>query len=169
MNILSLVSQTLNIFYQIQTKCYRNSDTVFFSPIHRTKRGLTHSWITSPVSLNQSSSLVLVGTTGRLGQSQEYSPSLISKKKSRSVAEKAKADGALAWWWFHISICRARWPPPNQIKAPGADTIAAGQLHPLHVHRTGHVPAVCSFVLQMHPCTDATHARAPFGCVYFLS
>jgi hypothetical protein len=31
MNILSLVSQNLNNFYQIQTKCYRNSDTVFFS------------------------------------------------------------------------------------------------------------------------------------------
>jgi hypothetical protein len=41
-NILSLVSQNLNNFYQIQTKCYKNSDTVFFSPIHRTKRGL--SW-----------------------------------------------------------------------------------------------------------------------------
>jgi hypothetical protein len=39
MNILSLVSQNLDNFYQIQTKCYRNSDTVFFSPIHRTKRG----------------------------------------------------------------------------------------------------------------------------------
>jgi hypothetical protein len=34
------VSQNLDNFYQIQTKCYRNSDTVFFSPIHRTKRGL---------------------------------------------------------------------------------------------------------------------------------
>jgi predicted metal-binding protein len=42
MNILSLVSQNLDNFYQIQTKCYRNSDTVFFSPIHRTKRGLGH-------------------------------------------------------------------------------------------------------------------------------
>jgi hypothetical protein len=31
MNILSLVSQNLDNFYQIQTKCYRNSDTVFFS------------------------------------------------------------------------------------------------------------------------------------------
>jgi hypothetical protein len=40
MNILSLVNQNLDIFYQIQTKCYRNSDTVFFSSIHRTKRGL---------------------------------------------------------------------------------------------------------------------------------
>jgi hypothetical protein len=40
MNILSLVSQNLDNFYQIQTKCYRNSDTVFFSPVHRTKRGL---------------------------------------------------------------------------------------------------------------------------------
>jgi hypothetical protein len=40
MNILSLVSQNLDNFYQIQTKCYRNSDTMFFSPIHRTKRGL---------------------------------------------------------------------------------------------------------------------------------
>jgi hypothetical protein len=39
MNILSLVSQNLDNFYQIQTECYRNSDTVFFSPIHRTKRG----------------------------------------------------------------------------------------------------------------------------------
>jgi hypothetical protein len=36
MNILSLVSQNLDSFYQIQTKCYRNSDTVFFSLIHRT-------------------------------------------------------------------------------------------------------------------------------------
>jgi hypothetical protein len=41
MNILSLVSQNLDNFYQIQTKCYRNSDTVFFFPIHRTKRGLS--------------------------------------------------------------------------------------------------------------------------------
>jgi hypothetical protein len=41
MNILSLVSQNLDNFYQIQTKWYRNSDTVFFSPIHRTKRGPT--------------------------------------------------------------------------------------------------------------------------------
>jgi hypothetical protein len=40
MNILSLVSQNLDNFYQIQTKCYRNSDTVFFSLIHRTKQGL---------------------------------------------------------------------------------------------------------------------------------
>jgi hypothetical protein len=40
MNILSLVSQNLDNFYQIQTKCYRNSDTIFFSPIHRTQRGL---------------------------------------------------------------------------------------------------------------------------------
>jgi hypothetical protein len=32
MNILSLVSQNLDNFYQIQTKCYRNSDTVF-SPL----------------------------------------------------------------------------------------------------------------------------------------
>jgi hypothetical protein len=40
MNILSLVSQNLDNFYQIQTKCYRNSDTVFFSPIHQTKGGL---------------------------------------------------------------------------------------------------------------------------------
>jgi hypothetical protein len=39
MNILSLVSQNLYNFYQIQTKCYSNSDTVLFSPIHRTKRG----------------------------------------------------------------------------------------------------------------------------------
>jgi hypothetical protein len=31
MNILSLVSQNLDNFYQIQTKCYRNSNTVFFS------------------------------------------------------------------------------------------------------------------------------------------
>jgi hypothetical protein len=43
MNILSLVSQNLDIFYQIQTKCYGNSDTVFFYPIHRTKRGLAAS------------------------------------------------------------------------------------------------------------------------------
>jgi len=34
MNILSLVSQNLDNFYQIQTKCYRNSDTMFFSPIY---------------------------------------------------------------------------------------------------------------------------------------
>jgi hypothetical protein len=40
MNILNLVSQNLDNFYQIQTKYYRNSDTVFFSPIHRTKPGL---------------------------------------------------------------------------------------------------------------------------------
>jgi hypothetical protein len=40
MNILSLVSQNLDNFYQIQTKWYRNSDTVFFFLIHRTKRGL---------------------------------------------------------------------------------------------------------------------------------
>jgi hypothetical protein len=40
MNILSLVSQNLDNFYQIQTKCYRNSDTVFFFPIHLTKGGL---------------------------------------------------------------------------------------------------------------------------------
>jgi hypothetical protein len=39
-NILSLVSQNLDNFYQIQTKYYRNSDTVFFFPIRRTKRGL---------------------------------------------------------------------------------------------------------------------------------
>jgi hypothetical protein len=38
-NILSLVSQNLDNFYQIQTKYYRNSDTVFFSPIVWTKRG----------------------------------------------------------------------------------------------------------------------------------
>jgi hypothetical protein len=38
-NILSLVSQNLHNFYQIQTKCYRNYDTVFFFPIRRTKRG----------------------------------------------------------------------------------------------------------------------------------
>jgi hypothetical protein len=38
-NILSLVSQNLDNFYQIQTKCYRNFDTVFFFPIRRTKRG----------------------------------------------------------------------------------------------------------------------------------
>jgi hypothetical protein len=43
MNILSLVSQNLDNFYQIQTKYYRNSDTVFFSPIHRTKRGLAQN------------------------------------------------------------------------------------------------------------------------------
>jgi hypothetical protein len=42
-NILSLVSQNLDNFYQIQTKCYRNSDTVFFFPILWTKRGLTSS------------------------------------------------------------------------------------------------------------------------------
>jgi hypothetical protein len=40
-NILSLVSQNLNNFYQIQTKCYLNSDTSFFFPIHRSKRGLS--------------------------------------------------------------------------------------------------------------------------------
>jgi hypothetical protein len=39
-NILRLVSQNLDNFYQIQTKCYRNSDTVFFFPIRRTKGGL---------------------------------------------------------------------------------------------------------------------------------
>jgi hypothetical protein len=44
MNILSLVSQNLDNFYQIQTKCYINSDTVFFSPIHRTKRGRSPIW-----------------------------------------------------------------------------------------------------------------------------
>jgi hypothetical protein len=30
MNILSPVNQNLDNFYQIQTKCYQNSDTVFF-------------------------------------------------------------------------------------------------------------------------------------------
>jgi hypothetical protein len=40
-NILSLVSQNLDNFYQIQMKCYRNSDTVFFSHILWTKRGLS--------------------------------------------------------------------------------------------------------------------------------
>jgi hypothetical protein len=40
MNILSIVSQNLDNFYQIQTKCYRNSNTVFFSLIDRTKGGL---------------------------------------------------------------------------------------------------------------------------------
>jgi hypothetical protein len=39
MNILSLISQNLDNFYQIQTKFYRNSDTVYFFPIHGTKRG----------------------------------------------------------------------------------------------------------------------------------
>jgi hypothetical protein len=53
MNILSLVSQNLDNFYQIQTKCYKNSDTVFFSPIHRTKRGIRCNAIDSDVVTRQ--------------------------------------------------------------------------------------------------------------------
>jgi hypothetical protein len=34
-NILSLVSQNLDIFYQIQTKCYRNSDTPQFTKLNK--------------------------------------------------------------------------------------------------------------------------------------
>jgi hypothetical protein len=53
MNILSLVSQNLDNFYQIQTKRYRNSDTVFFSSIHRTKRGLDIDIFSETVELHR--------------------------------------------------------------------------------------------------------------------
>jgi hypothetical protein len=35
----------LDNFYQIQTKCYRNSDTVFFFPILSSKWGLIKKWL----------------------------------------------------------------------------------------------------------------------------
>jgi hypothetical protein len=89
MNILSLVSQNLNNFYQIQTKCYRNSDTVFFSPIHRTKRGLYRQ-----------SAYSLRGTciTDRKWGALHCS----AQPQYRSYSRDAWDHRSLAGWWMWI-------------------------------------------------------------------
>jgi hypothetical protein len=122
----------LNNFYQIQTKCYRNSDTVFFFLILPSKRGLGYPGLMS-MSTN------LIGQNEASARLQHVGPPLVAIEVGRhdtaSIGRRAAHPYYEMKEKLHDHKSATRLDMHRQLKSLTSRPAPTGRLWPFDVVR----------------------------------